>query len=410
MSDAEYNAERVPASPQIAGVLAEFESQDAVKNAAVQVRDAGYRRWDVHSPFPIHGIERAMGVRNTFLPWLVLGAGTVGVIVAISLQWWTNAYDYKMIISGKPFFSFPANIPIMFELLVLFSAIAAFGGVLVLNLLPQFWHWTFGGSHFTKATTDGFFISIDAADKKFDEPAVRALLEAAGAKSVETCLEAPESKRIPWGLKWGLAAVAVSALVPPLFVAQYRYSTKSLPRIHPIQDLDFQEKYKPQATSPLFADGRAMRKPVAGTIADGQLEADSHLYRGLIDGKPAATFPMPVSKAMMLRGQERFAIYCATCHGLLGEGGNTGITSIRAIKREDPGWVLPLSLHKTDVREQPAGQYFETITNGVRTMPSYAAQISAEDRWAIILYVRALQKSQNASLEDVPEDLRQQLR
>jgi mono/diheme cytochrome c family protein len=118
---------------------------------------------------------------------------------------------------------------------------------------------------------------------------------------------------------------------------------------------------------------------------------------------------------MMLRGQERFNIYCSTCHGLQGEGGNTGIVSIRAMARlaattDPPGWVMPLSLHKSDVRKQAVGQYFTTITNGIRTMPSYGAQISAQDRWAIILYVRALQKSQDASLDEVPEDLRGQLR
>jgi mono/diheme cytochrome c family protein len=410
----------------IAGILAEFDGAEAVKAAAAKVREAGYRRWDVHSPYPIHGIERAMGVRHTFLPWLVLGAGTTGVAAALFMQWWTNAVSYTemlpgypLIISGKPFFSLPANVPIIFELMVLFSAIAAFLGVLVLNLLPQFWHWTMGGSRFAKSTTDGFFISIDAAGGKsgtpFDEAAVRSLLESAGATSVEICRDVIEQdKRIPWQVKWLLAAIAVAALVPPLVIAGYRYSTKSLPRIHPIQDLDFQEKYKPQAASPLFADGRAMRLPVPGTIAEGQLHADAHLYRGLVDDKPATTFPTPVTKAMMLRGQERFGIYCAACHGLQGEGGNTGIVSVRAFDRmskgTDTGWVLPLSLHKEEVRKQAVGQYFATITDGVRTMPSYGSQIPAEDRWAIILYIRALQKSQDATINDVPEELRKQLR
>jgi mono/diheme cytochrome c family protein len=425
MSAEQHNPETHAQLP-VAGILAEFDSPEAVKAAAVTVREAGFKRWDVHSPYPIHGIERAMGMRSTILPWLVLGAGTTGLAAALFLQWWTNAVSfsqivpgYPMNISGKPFFSLPANIPVIFELMVLFSAIAAFGGVLVLNLLPQFWHWTFGGSRFAKITNNGFFISIDAADKKFDEATVRKLLEAAGAKSIEICQDAPaHQKRVPWVLKWLLAAVAVAAIVPLLLVAEYRYSTKSLPRIHPIKDLDFQEKYQPQASSPFFADGRAMRLPASGTVAVGQLEADEHLYRGLVDGQPATTFPMPVTKAMMLHGQERFGIYCAPCHGLQGDGGNTGIISIRAMARlasnTDPpgpgGWVLPLSMHKEDIRKQPVGQYFSTITNGVRTMPSYGAQIPAKERWDIILYIRALQKSRNATIDDVPEDLRGQLR
>jgi hypothetical protein len=406
--------------PKVIGLLAEFDGPEAVKTAAVAVRKAGYRRWDVHSPYPIHGIERAMGMRSTFLPWLVFGAGTTGLIAALAMQWWMNAVDYPLVISGKPYFSLPANVPIMFELMVLFSAIAAFGGVLVLNLLPRYSHWTLGGSRFPKATTDGFFISLEAAGKHagepFDEAAARALLEAAGAQSIEVCRDAAEgSKRIPWLLKWGVAAAVVSAFVPPLLVAQYRYSTKSQPRIHPIQDLDFQEKYKPQAQSLMFADGRAMRLPVPGTVAEGKLEANEHLYRGQIDGKDAETFPMPVTKELMVRGQERFNIYCATCHGLQGDGGNTSVVSIRAMKRIDattdpPGWVLPLSLHKEDVRNQPVGKYFSTITHGIRTMPAYGPQILPEDRWATILYIRALQKTRSGTLDEVPEDLRDKLR
>jgi mono/diheme cytochrome c family protein len=405
-----HNKSTAETTLRVAGVLAEFDTAESLKAAARRLRDEGFTRWDSHSPFPIHGIDRAMGVCTTRLPWLVLGGGIAGAVVALLMQWWMNAVDYPFIISGKPLFSLPANVPIIFELLVLLGAFAAFGGALVLNLLPQFWHWTFSCPMFARATTDGFFISVDAKDAKFNEPAVRALLESLGAKAMETCHENPEEQKIPSAFYWASAVVLLLAVLPPLFIAKYRAETKSLPRIHPIQDMDFQEKYQPQAASPLFADGRAMRKPVAGTVSEGGLEANEHLYRGLVNGKPAATFPMPVTMQMMLRGQERFGIFCATCHGLLGDGGNTGITSIRAIKRLEPKWVLPLSLHKPQIREYPVGQYFVTITNGVRTMPSYGAQIPVEDRWAIILYIRALQLSQNATLKDVPEDLKEQLR
>ena len=375
-----------------------------------RLRDEGFTRWDSHSPFPIHGIDRAMGVRTTRLPWIVLGGGIAGAAGALLMQWWMNAINYPMVISGKPYFSLPANIPITFELLVLLGAFAAFGGALVLNLLPQFGHWTFSSRKFARVTTDGFFISIDAADPKFDPPAIQALLNSLGAKTIEECRETAEGQKIPSAFYWTLAVLGVLAVLPPLFIAKYRAETKSLPRIHPIQDMSFQEKYKPQAASGLFQDGRAMRKPVPGAVAQDNLEENEHLYRGLVDGQPAETFPMPVSMSMMLRGQNRFSIFCATCHGLLGEGGNTGITSIRAIKRGEPKWILPLSLHKPEIVAYPVGQYFATITNGVRTMPSYGAQIPVEDRWAIILYIRALQLSQHATLKDVPEDLRDQLR
>ena len=134
-----------PSTPpdRVAGLVAEFDSVDALKAAAARVRQEGFTRWDVHSPYPIHGIERAMGIRATPLAWLVLLGGIAGGLVALGMQWWMNAVDFPLVISGKPLFSLPANVPIVFELIVLFSALAAFGGAMALNRLPQFSHFAF---------------------------------------------------------------------------------------------------------------------------------------------------------------------------------------------------------------------------------------------------------------------------
>jgi mono/diheme cytochrome c family protein len=329
--------------------------------------------------------------------------------VALLLQWWTNAFDYPIVTSGKPYFSLPANIPITFELIVLFSGLVAFGGTLVLNLLPHFNHPVFRSQRFRRATTDGFFISIEAADAKFDETAVRTLLEAAGATAVETLRDTTAKAKFPaWIYKAGIVAVALG-LLPPVLVAWYRATPKSLPRIHIIPDMDFQEKYTPQAASPLFDDGSAARPPVPGAVYWGGLE-DEHFDLGRVGGKPATMFPMPVTDELMQRGQQRFGIFCATCHGLAGEGGETGLTSLRAGKRKDPDWVLPASLLTSGLRDQPVGQIFDTMTNGLRKMPALGPQIPPQERWAIILYLRALQRSQNASLDDVPENMRDRLR
>ena len=120
------------------GILAEFADPGTLVSAARSVREAGLKRWDSYSPFPVHGIEGAMGIRPTVLPWLVLGAGITGGAVALLMQWWTNAVNYPLNISGKPLFSLPANIPVTFELIILFSALTAFFGVLALNGLPRF--------------------------------------------------------------------------------------------------------------------------------------------------------------------------------------------------------------------------------------------------------------------------------
>jgi mono/diheme cytochrome c family protein len=376
----------------------------------VRVRDAGFTRWDSHSPFPIHGIERAMGIRPTRLPWVALAGGIVGAAGALLMQWWMNAIDYPLLISGKPLFSLPANIPITFELIVLLSAFGAFASVLVLNLLPQFWHWTFSGHAFRQVTTDGFFISIEATDPKFDPVETPKMLESLAPKSVTVCQDIAVGRAFPPALYWSVAVLIVLSILPPLLIARYRAVPKLQPRIHPILDMDLQPKYLPQAASPFWSDGRAMRPPVPGTIAQGRLETDDHFYRGKIADKWATTFPMPVTMTLMRHGQERFNIFCAACHGLAGEGGVTSVVSARAIRREDKGWVPPLSLYESTVSQQAVGEIFNTITNGIRTMPSYASQIPEADRWAIILYVRALQRSQKAGVQDVPEELRPQLR
>ena len=403
--------------PPVAGLLAEFDSADALKAAAARIRDEGFTRWDVHSPFPVHGIERAMGIRPTLLPWLVLGAGVTGGVLALLMQWYLNATGYPLpirgyphIISGKPLFSLPANVPVTFEVIVLFSALAAFGGALVLNRLPQFSHPVFFPGRFRRVTTDGFFLSIEAADAKFDEAAARALLESLGAPAVEVCRRPAEGRNFPKAMPWIAAAAISLALLPPLLIAWYRSVPKSSPRIHIIQDMDFQPKYQTQAASPLFADRRTMRPVVPGTIAEGGLEDDDHFFRGKVGQQWAVKFPerMPVTEKLMQRGRQRFNIYCTPCHGLSGDG--RGMISIRALKREEPLWVPPSPLDKAAVREQPAGQIFNTITNGVRKMPAYGPQIPAEDRWAIVLYVRALQRSQHAGIDDVPQDLQPQLR
>lgn len=170
---------------ELVGLLAEYETVDDILKAARAVRRAGFARWDVHSPFPIHGIDYAMGIKPTILPWIVLGMGLTGCGFAIWLQWYVNAYDYRFMISGKPIWSFPANVPVIFELTVLFSAYTAVFGMLILNKLPKLYNPLFKHERFRRATSDRFFVVIDATDPKFDESATTRLLMDAGATAVE---------------------------------------------------------------------------------------------------------------------------------------------------------------------------------------------------------------------------------
>lgn len=394
-------------SAPTAGILAEFDGPEALKAAAAGLRAAGYARYEAHSPYPVHGLHAVMPPKRVVLPWLVLAGGIAGCAAALVLQWWTNAVDYPYLISGKPLFSLPANIPIAFELIILLAGVAAFGGALVLCNLPDLYHPLFGCARFLRVTTDAFFLAVDAADPRFDETATADLLRSLGAGSTEAYRPPRTRRDIPGLVTAGAVLLAALALLPLLWIANVRFARKAAPRVHLVLDMDFQPKYLPQQHSPWFEDGRAMRPPVAGAVAADAPIGGERLLSGEVDGRPAKAFPMPVSSAMLQRGRGRYDIFCATCHGLAGDG--DGITSQLAFEREEPKWVRPVSLHDAPVRQQPVGQLFGTVSNGIRTMPGYGAQIPVEDRWAIVLYLRALQRSQNATMDDVPEKLRKHL-
>jgi len=240
----------------------------------------------------------------------------------------------------------------------------------------------------------------------------------------------------------------IAGLVPFALIALARSQTGTAPAIRPIHDMYYQQKFRAQYVNPMFADGRAMRPSVAGTVAQQDMMVPnewvnypattdmvdatqlSHMIDGNAkpytaedadswqrltegtrpqDGKPVfiEQIPIPVTDDLMVRGRERFNIYCAACHGQGGYG--EGTVARRAAEMQAAGadtasgWVAPSNYHTDEIRKRPVGHIFNTITNGIRTMPSYSKQISVVDRWAIVAYVRALQRSQNAKAEDVPD-------
>jgi hypothetical protein len=161
-----------------------------------------------------------------------------------------------------------------------------------------------------------------------------------------------------------------------------------------------QPKYEPLEASDFYADGRASRPTVDGTVARGQLKLDEALYSGKTEGRLLEVFPFPITQQVLVRGHERFDVYCSPCHGRLGTG--DGMIVRRGLR-------APPSFHLQRLRNAPPGYFFEVMTNGFGAMADYRAQISVEDRWALTAYIRALQLSQNATLSDVPADRRGEL-
>lgn len=166
-------------------VLSEFSDPHALIKAAEGVREKGYRNFDTHSPFPIHGMDRAMGLGQSVVGYIVFIGGVTGLAAATLMQWWMGGVDYPMNISGKPSFAIEPSIPIMFELTVLFAALAAVIGMFALNKLPRPYNPLFYSDKFAKATDDGFFLHIEAREEDFDIGKAKTVLDSLGALHTE---------------------------------------------------------------------------------------------------------------------------------------------------------------------------------------------------------------------------------
>ncbi len=430
--------------PKLGGLIASFRSVPTVLEAVRLLRSKGFERIDVHSPHPVHGLDDALALKGSPLPWGALMGAAAGLGSGIWMAWWMNAVDYPFIISGKPMFSFLPSLPVAFELAILLAAFAVFGGTIALGGLPRPANRLFRVPAFARATNDRFFIAVEQSDAAFDSNETRDLLYDTGSVGVEAIpIVDQRESTLPRPFVLTAIVLSVLALIPPVLIAKARYTTSTTPRLSFISDMDHQPKFKAQTTNSLFADGRSMRPQVAGTIAQGDLREDPAYYRGIreeavnsetvaggsvTDGTfltsvqsenkaPPATgsadaqqtpdwvteFPVAVDEKLIRRGKQRYEIYCATCHGIGGDG--DGLVTLRALELEQGTWVKPTSLHAGPIRKQPVGQLYNTIANGVRKMPGYAAQIPVKDRWAIVSYVKALQKTRTATANDVPSDV-----
>ena len=192
-------------------------------------------------------------------------------------------------------------------------------------------------------------------------------------------------------------AFFIFLVVTTLSFTGFRGSRSSKPPLEMFPDMDRQFKYKPQAESNLFADGRADRPPVPGTVSFGSFHENEYYVTGMIDEDFGRGFPLTVDVGLMKLGREKFTIFCAVCHGASGDG--NGIT-------KKYGMVATPTYHNERFRDMPEGEIFNTITKGKNNMGPYGAKLRPGERWAVIAYLRALQRAQNSSLADVPAEHR----
>lgn len=171
------------------GVIAEFTTAADIMHAAEKVRDGGFKRWDVFTPFPVHGMDRAMGLKNSKVGWFAFIGGVTGYACGMLLIWFTNAIDYPIVVGGKPMFSPYSAFPPSYELTILFGAFGSLGGMLFLNRLPRLYHPLLKNKRFALTTHDRYFLVIECSDPKYSEPETLKMLEALGSKHIEVVEE-----------------------------------------------------------------------------------------------------------------------------------------------------------------------------------------------------------------------------
>ena len=445
MAENNNNSSDNQTDQKFVGLLAQFEDPQTLVEACNNAREHGYKKMDAYTPFPVHGIDPAIGIPRTILPFIVLAVGLGAVFVGLGLQYYTNNKidtfgffpGYEFMIGGKPYFSLPANIPVTFEIIVLSSAFATFFGMWILNGLPRLANPLHRISRFKRATNDKFFLMIEDADEKFVRSETESQMNSWGASAIEEVNEDLTDTAIPNWIRLAGILTAFLLLLPPVIIYRAAGMTSRTPRMHVVPDMDWQDKFKTQTVTPdltyidadgnerkrpLFVNMRSMQKPIAGTIARGGLETDVQLYQGIQSGTsvtatvrkhafaslnaqdeaapaPAepnwlTTFPeqITVDLEFLKKGQNRFEIYCSPCHGYSGNG--DGLVNQRALALGGSGaaqWTAAKSLHDPEVKKNPVGRIFDTISNGRSSMGPYKGQISTEDRWAIVAYVKALQ-------------------
>ncbi len=388
----EYDSkdDREPRSKKLFGLAALYNTPNEIITAAADVAGKGYEKFDVYTPYPMHGMDDAMGMKSSKVGYVSFALGLTGMCLALLMIWWMSSVNYQNIIGGKPFFSLPPAIPITFEGTVLLTGIATVFGMLILfNQLPKINSPLNDTDFMKRVSSDKFGVVIKADDEKFSDSEVRKLFLSGGAFEIQEIYYRETNLGIKTPIFDGKFISIIFATAILTAIITYVTLNIALYDVVPFDWMWKQAKINSQSKSDFFPNKAGMREPVNGTVARGFLPYE---YKGMPDSSvKLLSNPLAISRKVLERGQERFNIYCSPCHGYFGEGDG----------RMKDQFPKPPSLHNQKVLNWSDGNIFHVITNGQNVMPSYAEQVSVEDRWSIIHYIRTLQRSKNASDEDL---------
>lgn len=375
---------------KIYGVTGLFTKPDDIIHAAEKTSDK-YKKFDVHTPYPVHGMDNAMKMTDSKLGYVALVLGLSGAAFALFFMYWSMSISYPNVIGGKPFFALPAFIPITFEVTVLSAAVGtALSMLFVFFKLPNNMHPLHDTHYMDNVSSDRFGVCIEAKDANFNEEEAKNFLESVHATDITT-IYYPEdnlsfkAQTLDPKFISGLIGIAlVTSLAVYFLLNKLLFMT-------PFNWMMEQEKLAAQRPTEFFADGFSMRMPVSGTVSKGAMP---YIYADSIKlAEQNLVNPLIANEANLALGKKKYDIFCSPCHGYMGEGD-------ARLNKQFPN---PPNLHRKDAREWKDGHFYHVITMGQNTMPSYSKIIEPDERWAIVLYVRALQDAMKDKYPDEAE-------
>ncbi|MEJ2216574.1 MAG: DUF3341 domain-containing protein [Gemmatimonadota bacterium] len=374
-------------SESVFGVLALFPSADALLEAIPKLKKEGFARLEAFTPYPVHGLDEALELPKSRLGVLVFIIGAIGAAAAFVFEWWTSTVSYPLQTAGKAYNGWQAWVPVMLEGTILFGTFTAGLAMLfVFNKLPFFGNPVLRSKAIDEITRDRFALMVTPDHGRLDTHAATAALRAAGGEAVEVL---PVAHYAKVGFGWWArtaAAIATACVVAGLGTA---WAIRTIPTTRPVVEMESQARLDAQAADSFFTNRRGMQRPPRGTVPRAYMPilaaSAAQAGRVLID-------PLPVTARVLERGRRLFDIHCAVCHDRLGTGKPWLDSTYKA---------LPADLQSATMRKAPDGTLYRVMSEGYGTMPAYAADISQNDRWAIVRYIRALQRSQDAPARDL---------
>jgi len=368
-------------------LAATFNSPNDIIHAAKVIADARYKNFDINTPYPVHGMDKAMKLKPSKLGYITLASGLSGAAFAMFFMWWAMSVDYPQIIGGKPFFAFPAFIPVAFEVTVLFATLSTVIGLLTFMFgFPNNKHSLHETEYMKKVSADKFGAVIYADDSLFNESKIKELFTSLKASSVELIYHYEKVSYPIFEPKFLMFLIAVAVVTS----GGTYFTLNKLLFMQPFNWMVYQDKLSSQEKSEFSQDNNGSRPKVEGTVAKGFLP-----YPFAGQNIPTETLANPLlpTKEVLKLGEKKYLSFCSPCHGNYAEGDSR-------LRGQFPN---PPTLHSTRAREFSDGMIYHIITHGQNVMPGYESQVTREERWAIVNYIRALQRAKNAKDSDIEE-------